>query len=145
MRLSLRKIILANACGICVLLSCSCGVTQKSRSVEMKEADIISGLGEPKLTEKYHLSLHLPMNETEFLAVLAEKNLHYSICGEKGSSIDLPPPRQVPTVDFTRARKCYEIDGDVDPVRHVGERYRAFVDDHHQVFYIENAFSYTGP
>jgi hypothetical protein len=111
----------------------------------MKQTDIVAGPGEASFPERYRVEVRLPMAEAEFVALLRRLNLHYQLCGERGTAIPPPPARQATTVDLTRVSKCYEIDGEVDPARHIGKRYRAFLDDSGRVIYLENAFSYTGP
>lgn len=111
----------------------------------MKNTDVVAGYGEKTFTERYHVDFTLPIPETQFLALLKQMGLRYESCGERGVGIGLPPPNHAPTVDLSRAQKCYKIYGGVDEVRHVGRRYQVFVDENNQVFYIENIFIYTGP
>jgi hypothetical protein len=85
------------------------------------------------------------MAEGDFLKVLSRLKLDYESCGSRDGSIALPVPRQPPRADLSAAYFCYEIIGGLDPKRHIGERYRAYVDKEHRVFYIENAYSYAGP
>lgn len=92
----------------------------------MKQTDIVAGYGEKSFPEKYYVKLTLPMPEADFLALLNRLKLHYGICGERGTGAGLPPPRQQTTVDLSHAEKCYEIDGDRDPVKRIGEAWRAF-------------------
>lgn len=144
---SLRRlhiILLSALIGLC-LGSCVRDGERKHGAGIVKLTDIVAGNDEKSFAEKYDPNIKLPMPETEFLALLDRSKLHYGICGERGTQNELPVPMQTSTVDFSRAIKCFEIDGDVDHVRHIGERYRAFTDSTHHIFYIENAFSYTGP
>ena len=85
------------------------------------------------------------MPEGDFLALLRRLNLHFELCGEANTSNPVPPPRWRAPADLTRAVKCYEVVGGVDPVHHTGESYRAFLNSHNQVIYLENTYSYTGP
>lgn len=110
-----------------------------------QHGNIVAGYGEKTLVEEFNLPVILPMKGTAFLALVDGLKLHRESCGERGSEHELPPPRQVSGVDLSNAVKCIEIDGDVDAVRHIGKRYRAFLDANDNVIYIENAFSYTGP
>jgi hypothetical protein len=140
----LRALVLAAVAGL-FLMSCdqSNGVNNKAKAV--KQTDIIAGDGEKTFPEKYHLKITLPMPEAEFLALLGRLKLHYGVCGERGAVEALPSLRQHSTIDVSRLQKCYEIDGDRDLVRRVGEAWRAFTDRNHQIIYIENTFAYTGP
>jgi hypothetical protein len=128
-----------------VFASCDQSDGTKSGVPLMKRTDIIAGYGEKSFPEKYHLRITLPMPEADFIALLDHLKLHYGVCGERGVGAGLPPPRQQSKVDLSKAQKCYEIDGDRDPVRHTGEAWRAFTDKDHRVIYIENVFAYTGP
>lgn len=110
-----------------------------------KQTGIVAGYGEQTFAERYRLSIRLPMPEAEFLALLQKLGLSYSICGERGSETGLPPLRQQTTIDLSKAQRCYQVYGDIDSNKHVGKIYRAFVGKDHQIIYIENAFSYTGP
>jgi len=138
-----RVLLLAAAVG---LFSASCeqssGGDIGARTV--KQTDIVAGYGEKTFPEKYHLKLSLPMPEAEFIALLEHLKLHYGVCGERGTDSALPPLRQQNTIDVSRFQKCYEIDGDRDTARRIGEAWRAFTDRNHQVIYIENVFAYTG-
>lgn len=107
----------------------------------VKQNNIVAGYGEKTFSERYNLNIALPMPEAKFLALLDRLKLHYEVYGERGTDSGLPSPRQSTKFDLSKAEKCYEIYGGVDH----GEGYRAFVDKDHQVIYIENAFSYTGP
>ena len=144
---SLRRLgamLLVVATGL-LLASCIQGGENAGGAGLAKATDIVAGYGEKSFAQKSNLKIMLPMPETEFLALLDRLKLHYGVCGEHGTRNELPAPRQKSTVDFSKAIKCFEIDGDVDQAQHIGERYRAFSDSTHHVFYIENAFSYTGP
>lgn len=127
------------------LLACDLDRDNRPGPNAVKRTDIVAGYGEKSFSERYHLNLALPLQEEEFLAILKRLKLHYQICGKRGTDVGLPPPRQQTTIDISRAETCYEIDGDRDPVRHTGEAWRAFTDQHHEIFYIENVFAYTGP
>ena len=96
-------------------------------------------------SEKYHLKLTLPMPESDFVALLDRLKLYRQTCGERGTDDTLPTLRQQSTIDVTRFQKCYDIIGDRDFARRIGEGWRAFTDRNHRVIYIENDFSYTGP
>ncbi len=136
------KLLFLAAATALFLTSCD----QSSGGAEaVKETDIVAGHGEPSFPEKYHLKLALPMPETEFLATLKRLKLYYDVCGERGTNDSLPPLRQKSTIDVSTLQKCYEIIGDRDRIRRIGEAWRAFTNKDHQVIYIENAFAYTGP
>ena len=111
----------------------------------MKQTDIVAGYGEKTFPQTYNIKLSLPVREDDFIALVKKLGLHYQLCGRRGSEAGLPPARQETSVDFSKAQTCYEIDGDRDPVRHVGKAWRAFINQDRQVFYIENVFAYTGP
>lgn len=114
-------------------------------TLTVKQTDIVAPPGEPSFPEKYHLKLTLPMPETGFIALLDRLKLYRQMCGERGTDNALPTLRQQSTIDVTRFQKCYDITGDRDLVRRVGEGWRAFTDRNHRVIYIENDFAYTGP
>lgn len=111
----------------------------------MKSTDIVAGDNEKNFSERYNVTIRLPMSKSRFLTLLNELGLHYESCGERGIGTGLPVPRHTPTVDLSIAQRCIEVDGDIDARRHIGKRYRAYMNKNDQVFYIENAFSYTGP
>lgn len=85
------------------------------------------------------------MPETEFFVILKRLGLYYDVCGERGTNDPLPPLRQKSLIDISMLQKCYEVIGDRDRVRRIGEAWRAFTNKDHQVVYIENSFVYTGP
>jgi hypothetical protein len=85
------------------------------------------------------------MPDIKFFAVLMQLNLHYDVCGERGTVSPLPPLRLHGRIDISQLHKCYEITGDRDPVRHTGQGWRAFTNKDRQIVYIENVFAYTGP
>jgi hypothetical protein len=105
---------------------------------------VVAGYGEKSFAERYRLAIKLPMPETQFLAIVQKLGLYYQTCGERGSDLGVPPPRQKTSIDLSKAKKCYEIDGDRDVKKHTAEAWRAFTDSKDQVIYIENAFVYTG-
>lgn len=107
-------------------------------------ARIVAGYGEKSFPERYGVAVRLPMPEMQFLALVRKLGLYYQFCGERGSDLGVPPPRQKTSLDLSQAKKCYEIDGDRDVKKHSGEAWRAFTDSKDQVIYIENAFVYTG-
>lgn len=125
--------------------SCDQGPAHVPGAEAMKQPNIVAGPGEPTLAERYHVTIRLPMPERDFIGLLRRLNLHFELCGGAGTPDSLPPPRWTSAARLTNAIKCYDIYGDVDQVRHVGESYRAFLDNHDQVIYIENIFAYTGP
>ena len=111
----------------------------------MHRTDIVAGPGEKDFAEKYDLKIVLPMPEAEFIAILARLKLQYDVSGERGTDRGVPPPRQSKFVDPAKMQRVYQIYGDRDMVRRVGEYYWAYVDMNHQVVHIENEFAYTGP
>ena len=130
-----------------VMIFASCDRTgESSKRIEtMKQANIVAGPGEKTFAEKYGLNISLPMSETDFFALLDRLKLRYEKYGERGTDMELPPPWHSETLDLSRIQKSYQIYGNIDRARRVGEMYRAYVDKDHRVVYIENAFSYTGP
>lgn len=127
-----------------ILISCHDQST-RGGTMPINSTSIVAGSGEQTFEEKYGIEVPLPMAENEFLALVRRLGLSYSVCGERGTANPLPSPRQRTTVDLGEASKCYDIDGSVDPIQHIGERYRAFLNPDRQVIYIENTYSYTGP
>lgn len=125
--------------------SCDQGPAHAPGTGTMKQPSLVAGPGEPTLAERHHVTIRLPMPERDFIALLRRLNLHFALCGGEGTPYPLPPPRWTSSAHLKNAVKCYDIDGDVDQVRHVSESYRAFLDNHNQVIYIENTFAYTGP
>jgi hypothetical protein len=125
--------------------SCDQGPAHVRGAETMKQTAMVAGPGEPTFAERYRVTVTLPMPERDFIALLRRLNLHFEVCGGWSTSHPLPPPRWRSSVDLTSAVKCYDVVGDVDPVHHTGESFRAFLDNHGQVIYIENTFSYTGP
>lgn len=125
----------------------ACGNNRADRTMQVTatQSDVVAGYGERTFTERYHLSIRLPMPEVEFLSLLKSLGLTYSVCGKGGSEVGPPPPRHKTSIDLSKAETCYQIFGGIDQARHIGRYYRAFVDRNHHVIYIENAFSYTGP
>jgi hypothetical protein len=121
---------------------------QKGPDVEvnqMNQTDIVAGPGEQSITQKYGVDIRLPMPEADFLLLLNQLKLSYDLCGERGTRSAIPLPRWKTSIDLSSVNRCYNIVGHVDVVHHTGERYRAFVNGHQQVIYIENIYSYTGP
>jgi hypothetical protein len=114
-------------------------------ALAVKQTDIVAPPGEPSFPEKYHLKLTLPMPESDFIALLDRLKLYRQTCDERGTDNGLPTLRQQSTIDVRCFQKCYDIIGDRDLVRRIGEGWRAFTDRNHRVIYIENDFSYTGP
>lgn len=125
--------------------ACTSGGKGQSGTENMKQTDIVAGYGEKTFPQTYNIKLSLPVEETSFIELLKRLRLHYRLCGRRGSGAGIPPARQQTTVDLSKAQTCYEIDGDRDPIRHIGQAWRAFADQNHQIFYIENVFAYTGP
>lgn len=142
--LRFKMLMLAGVIGI-FLAACDQSSGESAGVGRVKQTDIVAGHGEKSFPEKYHIKLTLPMPEAEFIALLNHLKLHYAVCGERGTDKALPPLRQQSAIDASRFQKCYEIDGDRDTVRRIGEAWRVFTDRNHQVIYIENVFAYTGP
>lgn len=126
-------------------MACTANPGNQNGTQKMKRTDIVAGYGEVTFSQRYNVKLDLPIAEDSFIALLRRLGLHYQLCGRRGSGAGIPPARQQTTVDLSKAETCYEVDGDRDPVRHVGQAWRAFADRNHQIFYIENVFAYTGP
>jgi len=126
-----------------LMCSCALGSTKQRKPDEKERSTIVAGAGEKTFSDKYHLSITLPMSEKEFLALLGRLNLHYDSCGERGMAAGVPPARHATSIDLSEAQKCYEIAG--ERTSSFDEWYRAFVNKDHNVIYIENAFAYTGP
>lgn len=130
---------------VVIFLTTSCHSKPIDNEAAVKSSERIAvGHDEKSFVDRYGIKISLPMQEADFLALVRQLKLHYEPCGGQGNQV-VPPPRHATKVDLSKAVKCYEIDGDVDLARRVGERYRAFVDAGGDVIYIENAFSYTGP
>ncbi len=128
-----------------IFLTASCHSKPIGNEVVVNNADrIAAGHDEKSFVDRYGVKVNLPMQETDFLALVKKLKLHHEPCGGAGNQ-SIPPSRHATKVDLSKAVRCHEIDGDVDMARRVGERYRAFVDASGNVIYIENAFSYTGP
>lgn len=130
---------------VAVLASCKQNYGSHNGDPAVKQTRIVAGYGEENFATRYNLDLDLPMPKSQFLALLSKHGLQYQSCGERDIGAGLPVPRHTPTVDLSTAKKCLEIFGDIDNVKHTGKRYRAFVNGNQEVFYIENSFSYTGP
>ena len=128
-----------------LLASCHQSSGSNNGAGTVKPTNIVAGPGEKTFTEKYHLSVALPMPETAFLEILKHLNLQYDVYGERGSAREIPAPSQSTVVDPVKMQKVYQIYGEVDRVKRTGEMYWAYVDMDHRVVYIENRFSYTGP
>ena len=142
--LMVRVLLVAAVAGL-FLTACDQHGGGNERAATVKQTDIVAPPGEPSFPEKYHLKLTLPMPESDFIALLDRLKLYRQSCGERGTDDALPTLRQQSTIDVTRFQKCYDITGDRDFARRIGEGWRAFTDRNHRVIYIENAFSYTGP
>lgn len=130
-----------------MLLCASCEQSSWGRngSSTMTNVNIVAGPGERTFTEKYGLTIGLPMSEKSFLEILDRLQLRYETYGRPGSNEEIPPSHWSNELDLSKIQGCYQIYGDVDRVHRVGEIYRAYVDMDRRVVYIENAFSYTGP
>jgi len=129
---------------VAVLTACDLNGRDKGGGAPVAQAAVAAGSGEQSFTERYRVDLKLPMPEERFLSMVRDLKLTYVPCGGRHSDGSIPEPRHLTTVDLSRAVRCYEIGGDVDGIRHIGKRYRAFVDSSNNVIYVENAFSYTG-
>lgn len=127
------------------LLLSACDQRHDKDEQPINRSNIVAGYGEQTFPEKYGLQITLPISEPDFLAILNRLRLRYVVCGERGTALDIPPLRHPTTVDLSKAQKCYEIDGDRDVTKHMREAWRAFTDQQHQIYYIENVFSYTAP
>lgn len=109
------------------------------------QSRVAAGPGETNFFEQYHLKITLPISESKFIAILDRLKLSYDKCGERGTGMAIPPPMWSNAVDMSKVQTCYQIYGGEDSVHRVGKLYRAYVDQNHQVIYVENAFAYTGP
>lgn len=127
-----------------VLAACNFSSQDKGRGPPVAQAAVAAGSGEQSFTERYRVDLTLPISEERFLSMVQNLKLAYVPCGGQHSGGSIPEPRHLTTVDLSRTVRCYEVGGDVDEIRHIGRRYRAFVDSNNNVIYVENAFSYTG-
>ena len=127
-----------------VLVSCRASYSNNIGVPDENQVNIVAGPGELSFSERYRLEITLPLPEREFIALLRRLQLPYEVCGDLASNLPLPQPMHRSRASLSIATKCYHIYGPVDTVRHVGERYRAFVDDAGNVIYIENVFTYTG-
>jgi len=143
-RHQLKRLLCAAAVGV-LLASCHQSSVGNSGADTVKQTNIVGGPGEKTFAEKYSLSVTLPMPETAFLEILKRLSLQYDVYGERGSAREIPPPGHSTLVDLDKMQKVYQIYGEVDRVKRTGEMYWAYVDIDHQVVYIENRFSYTGP
>lgn len=141
----LPRIAFLALCGLGQFSLNSCGNTGSIRNVNNSSGNIVAGPGEMNFSQKYNLELSLPIPEHDFLDILRRLNIYYQSCGAMGASIPVTPPQHVQNMDMSRIARCYYIAGDVDSQRHIGERYRAYVDTNGNVVYLENAYSYTGP
>ncbi len=108
-------------------------------------ANIISGHNEPTFTENFGIDLNLPISEREFRSLLEVRGIQFRMIDASNKNEALPVPRHRHNMDSLELKKMYEIYGGVDSDRHIGRRFRAYVDTNGMVVYIENAFSYTGP
>lgn len=125
-------------CAALFLAGCDQRGGGNERVATVKQTDIVAPPGEPSFPQKYHLKLRLPMPESEFVALVDRLKLYRQTCGEHGTNDALPTLRQQSTIDVTRFQKCYDIIGDRDLARRIGEGWRAFTDRNHRVIYIEN-------
>jgi hypothetical protein len=129
-------------------VSISCDQKQRRQNaeyqkklLEMLKSGVVAGPGEKTFEENQSVSLHLPMPESEFLALLQRTNLRFERTGEQSGII--PKPWHNDSLDLSRIEKAYQIYGKTDPKRHVAEGYRAYVDKSGEVIYLENMFIYT--
>lgn len=140
----LKGLLCAVAVGI-LLISCQQSNEESNGVSIVKPANIVGGPGEKTFAEKYDLTVTLPTPESSFLEILKRLNLQYEVYGKRGSAGMIPTPRKPALVDIDNIQKVYQIYGEVNREKGTGEMYWAYVDMEHQVVYIENRFSYTGP
>ncbi len=88
--------------------------------------------------------VHQVMRDAKIYGSPPILTLTYVPCGGRESERSVPKPRHLTAVDLSQAVRCYEVGGDVDGIRYIDKRYRAFTDSSNNVIYVENAFSYTG-
>lgn len=130
-----------------VPLTLGCSKSPSSRdSGSMMRA----GPREPTFVERFGLTVQLPIQAEAFETALKSHNLKYNYLRydpEGGKKVEsaLPLPRRNKEIDRNMLRGCFEIYGTHDTQRGSMEIFRAYVDENNRVFYIENAFSYTGP
>lgn len=114
-------------------------------TMDAPQVNIAAGPGEKNFSQQYHLDISLPIPEGRFIALLKQLGLSYDKCGERGTNMEIPPPKWSNKIDLSMVQTCYQIYGATDKARRIGKIYRAYVDRDHRVIYIENAFAYTGP
>lgn len=123
----------------------SCGNHVTTGTDDMTQNNIVAGPGEQSFSQKYDPELTLPLPEGEFIRLLNDNGLNYSIDGLSGTDKIIHPPRLSNNVDMNKIQKMYQIYGRIDRENRVGEIYRAYVDKNKRVIYIENSYTYTGP
>lgn len=107
------------------------------------QTNIVAGHGEPSFTETFGLKLTLPIGEDEFRALLVSNGIEFRLIDASNGKEVLPLPRHRQSFD-PAVKKMFEIYGGVDADKHIGKRFRAYIDSNGMVIYVENAFSYTG-
>jgi len=126
-------------------VSCSANDRMAEETSVNGDANIVAGHNEPSFTENFGLELALPIDESEFRALLESRKIQYRLIDASKENEVLPLPRHRKGIDPSVFRKMYEIYGGVDADSRIGKRFRAYIDANGKVVYVENAFSYTGP
>jgi hypothetical protein len=125
-----------------VVFSCNQMSENRDRITQGQQSNIVSGPREETFTERYRVSLSLPMSEQAFLKLLRRLKLSYEVVGERNTATEILIPLHSRSLDLSKIKRSYQIYGDVG---RVGKKYRAYVDRDNRVVYIENAFSYPIP
>lgn len=125
------------------LVACGDRNSDKGHPPPVNQTAMVAGPGEMTLAKKYNLDITLPMPEHDFLQMLRHLNLPFRECRQQGTEVGLPPPRHPSSIDLSKARTCYDIDGDRDG-KGRAEAWRAFADNNNQIFYIESTYAYPG-
>jgi hypothetical protein len=136
-KICISKQCLTALCLVAIVSGCDENREQPSNS-SMIKSNVVAGPGEKSFEENYNVKLHLPMRESEFVALLDRMRLRYDQSGERSHVIPQPWYRR--DLDLLRMEKIYQIYGANDHVRKVAEEYRAYVSKNGEVVYVENMF-----
>lgn len=104
-----------------------------------------AGPNEPTFAEAYDPSIRLPMGIEEFEALLKKLGLHYSVLSGPNPSSAMPLPSKDSGISRDDLAQCIQIYGKRNDAERSMQIFRAYVNKESQVFYVENAFAYTGP
>lgn len=126
--------------GLPALTGCGPSHRESAMFKEMR-----AGPGEPTFAEAYDPSLRLPMGMAQFQERLKKLGLQYNIVGGPDPASSMPLPSTNSGVDRGDLAQCIQIYGKRNAAERSMQAFRAYVNKQGQVFYIENAFAYTGP